>query len=53
MLTALSTMAQNNSRIEMMTGDSGTRDGSQVPDGTETSILKRWLDVEEGRLTVG
>ena len=41
--TALSTIAQNSRRIAMMDGDSGTLEGSHVPDGILTSIL---FDVE-------
>jgi hypothetical protein len=38
-LTALSTIAQNSRRIAIMDGDSGTREGSHVPDGILTSIV--------------
>jgi hypothetical protein len=41
-------MAQNNSSIDMMTGDSGTHAGSQVPDGVAASMMKvnRVMDCE-------
>jgi hypothetical protein len=38
-LTALSTIAQNNRRMAMIEGDSGTLEGNHVPDGILTSII--------------
>lgn len=40
-LTVLSTIAHNKSRMAMILGDSGTRAGSHVPVGKETSMTIR------------